>query len=360
MKDAPARLDSLTGLRFVAALLVFFHHANNTEAGATLGSVLDRLSQVSGNAVSFFFMLSGFVLVWSRRPDDSARAFYRRRAARILPDYWVVWPIALAVVAWEGSVGSPGSALANLALLQAWVPVEGYYYGYNSVTWSLSVEVFFYLTFPLFVPSLLRLPAAARRVSIAGCVLFVLVLNASALGYVPHGGVDVVSWLQLVCPVTRLPEFLLGVLLALEVRDSSWSIGVVPAALVVAAALVLTASVGGVLGEHWVSLAPFGLLLVACARRDVSGAGSVLGSHAMIRLGEWSFALYLLHQLVIRAATQAGFGPDGTIPATVPFIAGTLAVSVALSALLYSLVERPAERRLRGGRGPRAQVKALA
>ena len=80
----------------------------------------------------------------------------------------------------------------------------------------------------------------------------------------------------------------------------------------------------------------------------------------MIRLGEWSFALYLLHQLVIRAATRAGLGPDGTIPSTVPFIAATLGVSVALSALLYSLVERPSERRLRGGRGARAQVKALA
>ena len=63
----PSRLDSLTGLRFFAAGIVFMHHSFEL----TTGTLREALLAVFGHGragVSFFFVLSGFVLAWSARP----------------------------------------------------------------------------------------------------------------------------------------------------------------------------------------------------------------------------------------------------------------------------------------------------
>ena len=62
---------------------------------------------------------------------------------------------------------------------------------------------------------------------------------------------------------------------------------------------------------------------------------------------------------MIRVIHGAGFVPVTELR-SLAFVALALVVSLVLSGLLYTLVERPAERRLRGSRRPRAQVEALA
>ena len=359
---ARPRLDSLTGLRFLAALLVFSHHAGSAQWSATLGP-LDRLTAAGGQGVSFFFLLSGFVLMWSRRPGDTAWSFYRRRAARVLPNWAVVWPLAILVAVWEGYVPPAGVTVPNLTLTQAWVPDMSVYFGLNSVTWSLSVEVFFYLVFPLLIPALLRLRSAPRRALMLALVLAVTAFNAVGSYFVDLSrGDDVLLWLEWICPLTRLPEFVLGALLAAELAQARGRrpvVGVAGALAAVLVSLLAMSVLGGPFFGQWPTLVPFGLLIAACAARDASGRGTVFSSRALVRLGEWSFAFYLVHQLVIRVIHGAGFVPVTELR-SVAFVALALAVSLALSALLYALVERPAERRLRGSRRPRAQVEALA
>lgn len=72
---SPPRLDSLTGLRFLAALAVFFYHTVTLCPPGIPKSVLSVVAAQGLVGVSFFFILSGFVLSWSHRPDDSPRAF---------------------------------------------------------------------------------------------------------------------------------------------------------------------------------------------------------------------------------------------------------------------------------------------
>ena len=148
----PQDLPSLTSMRFFAALMVALFHA------CVWSSVPLGPFRYGFVGVTFFYILSGFVLTWTWRPHDSLRFFYLRRFARVYPLHLLTAMIALAFAALgvrgEGEV-SPLTALLNLALLQAWVPDLAVVGALNGPSWSLSNEAFFYAVFPLLVGLLL-------------------------------------------------------------------------------------------------------------------------------------------------------------------------------------------------------------
>ncbi|WP_372352459.1 acyltransferase family protein [Streptomyces sp. KL116D] len=79
------RLPSLTGLRFFAAFLVFLCHALsqfNPQTDSVSHDVAYFLLPAGPVGVSFFFVLSGFVLTYAARPGDTVRRFWRRRVVR--------------------------------------------------------------------------------------------------------------------------------------------------------------------------------------------------------------------------------------------------------------------------------------
>src|SRR5688500_12797828 len=80
--DVPSRLPSLTGARFIAAGLVFVFHATFAWPFASSGAQETSgllFSQGGYTGVTFFFILSGFVLTWAVRPGDTTPRFWRRR-----------------------------------------------------------------------------------------------------------------------------------------------------------------------------------------------------------------------------------------------------------------------------------------
>ena len=87
------QLPTLNGLRGIAAVTVFFSHT--TLFGFFADERIDdwwyiALSRTGSAALGFFFILSGFVLTWSAPDHEPNRRFWRRRAARILPNHLVV------------------------------------------------------------------------------------------------------------------------------------------------------------------------------------------------------------------------------------------------------------------------------
>src|SRR5215211_5654448 len=196
-----AQLPRLTGLRAVAALVVFAHHAQLYGGWPEL-----RFLEAGYLGVSLFFVLSGFVLTWAARPGDSARRFWRRRFARIYPAYLV--GVALAVVL----VDRPplGPLLANLALVQAWIPDLDYSFGVSSPNWSLSCEAFFYALFPFVAWRAAALaPGRALRL-LAG---WWLVTNAATVALS-----TVSADVAYADPLLRSGEFALGILGALALQ----------------------------------------------------------------------------------------------------------------------------------------------
>jgi len=93
-----------------------------------------------GIGVSFFFVLSGFVLTWAYDPTMSVRGFYLRRFARIYPLHAVTWLVAFLVVDPELA----GKARRALLLVQVWSGKQTDAFAMNSVSWSLGCEAFFY------------------------------------------------------------------------------------------------------------------------------------------------------------------------------------------------------------------------
>lgn len=339
------RLDALTSLRFVAALAVFMQHG----APYFPGDPLDRLTRQGAIGVSFFFVLSGFVLTWSRRRVDTPFRFLRRRVARIWPAHIAAF-VALVLVSirpLQHPLHWGVGVLLSLLLLQAWVPREGVYFAGNSVTWSLSCEMFFYALFPALVRRIVDLSPRGRTRLAIGLVAAVLVIAAAT----PVGDHPLWTWFRYISPPVRLAEFCLGILVALWVEEDRWPrIPVWTAATLTAAAYLLAGFVPKGFTQVAVTVVPICLLIGTVAAHEAVGAAPRVLHHAwFVRLGVWSYAFYLMHQFVLTAAVTVVERRHATTTGTVVFAeAIALVLSVVAAALLHHIVEHPLERALRG------------
>jgi peptidoglycan/LPS O-acetylase OafA/YrhL len=348
------RLDQLTGLRYFAALLVFLSHVTWTGTDPTLVAVF-RSGYVG---VSFFFVLSGFVLAHSygQRIASGALGFGRYvllRLARLTPLHFAT-AIPFIALALHRSEFHPLTALLNLLYLQSWVPDSTVYFSLNKPSWSLSDEMFFYVCFfPLvFVP--------VRRLARLGLALLVVVVLAATYvetqlpGRILAGENSFGHWLFDVFPGFRLLEFIVGMLL-----HAAWTRRVaLPAWTVPLAWVVLFAAMA--LADRVPESFRLSLYFLPCivlffySHLDVANASSrFFASRPLVLLGNASFAFYLVHQPLIGILTRvlAGRGLGNGM-----FCAIALAVATTLSIVTYLVYERPAERYLKSRIGQRPSV----
>jgi peptidoglycan/LPS O-acetylase OafA/YrhL len=356
----PEPLPALTSLRFFAAALIVLGHGGSTAYFDYAIHPIDVRQ-----AVSFFFVLSGFILAHVYGAADwrtQWRAFLAARIARVWPLHLVTALIALLTVAPLRDIQDALVTLCNLALLHAAVPLTRWYYSVNSVSWTISTEMYFYLAFPFLVVAILR-----RRA--VGIVMPALLCAAMlALALVAHlspveSDPGVTAWGVLyISPLARALEFASGILayrLAMR-RARVSSADATPlqaAALVLCAAAMLAATQAANALDAmaaapiavWVRTAapfPFFALLIGVLARGGGMLSQALSARALVYLGEISYALYMIHQLVLRV----GFLHAGALARAHPNLAYATywAVALAAAALLYHAVERPARGRLRG------------
>lgn len=336
----PTHLRSLTSLRFFAAALVVVYHA---AAQSTVNLDPGPLLRFGYLGVSFFFVLSGTVLVWSAREDDRATAFFRRRFARVWPLHALTFLAAglLGLAGFIEHYGPAWSGFLNLALLQTWVPAHDVIFSFNGLSWSLSDEAFFYACFPLILwATRRRRPATLLLVGALWLLLGGLAAEALDL-----------TWFIGTFPAYRVGEFCVGMALGLSLRHGVTRQASRMFALSFMAASYAGAVVANRLTGGWVADRPWlvglvmvpGIVLVigSFAARDASGGTGWLCSLGWVRLGQWSFALYMVHDLVLRVWRPLMLDHRWTAG-----LAAAFAVFVA--GLSYEYFERPLERRLRG------------
>ncbi|HEY3560746.1 MAG TPA: acyltransferase family protein [Kribbella sp.] len=352
------RVESLTGLRWWAAFFVFCHHMTQL---APL-PVFDFL-KYGTSGVTFFFVLSGFVLTWSTRPGTKIRTFYRRRVARIVPLYLLTLVAAFFVfyradppagMPWIKPI-SAGVLVLSAFLLHGWSNNPTILYGGNPAGWTLSVEAFFYAYFPFAWRATQKLKVTGGLIL---CVAVIVVSGAYRL-VLFHYPADVPVLPQ---PVLHSVAFLFGIGLAIALR-TGWKprIPVWFAFLVTGGGLFLlwysgshpTQVPGAVtmgLCQKEILTLLYGFLILAVAARDMRGGRSLLRSKPLVALGQWSYAFYLVHATILYAIKeQHGIaGPIGWSNLT--WYAGVCVLSIFASWLLYKFVEHPLERKLRGPR----------
>jgi peptidoglycan/LPS O-acetylase OafA/YrhL len=310
--------------------------------------------------VGFFFLLSGFILTYSYRSAFSSglrtgavRAFYVARFARIVPLHLVTMPPMILTMVYFGNPVWTNSAVptritevaAQAVLLQSWFAERAVHFGGNGPSWSISVEAFFYALFPLLAFALLRAFRAAPPRTVLAAAFAVWALQAAAL--VPqHAAVD--DWRFYVFPPARLADFVVGMLLGVAVLRSDpaarWRLRGTSMELLALAAVGLSVFVSPLLPlalRFSAALMPawaFAIYVFAARRGAFSRA---LEHPVLVRLGEVSFAFYLIHLAVIATLTY-WIGPSH--PLFVPLAFG---ISLGASFALFHTVEQPMRVRIR-------------
>jgi len=348
MGNRRAGLPRLTGLRWYAALLVFLYHVEITVPWRFL-----RPFNFGTVGVTFFFVLSGFVLAWSTRPDLPAPTFYRRRLARIYPSYILVFALTVLTIAiWPGMELTRGwlGIVATIFMIQAWIPTANYpVFAYDAPEWSLSCEAFFYVVFP-FVLRILRMLTPRRR-DVVVVVSLLLAVLASSLLVRSHFSIEYTN------PLIRLPEFVFGMWLAIKVEEGwrpripMW-VAVVITGISYDVARKLGASVYAGQGDY-VILLPIGLLLVAAAVADLDGKRGMLANSVSIYFGEVSFAFYLVQvPMILLVSHLVSPQHAWTTLHSIAILVASFVTSMGAAVLLHHLVELPLQRRLRGQGAP--------
>ncbi|MFE0178684.1 acyltransferase family protein [Streptomyces sp. NPDC059002] len=352
----PSTLPSLTGMRFLAALLVFLSHLSAAWM-FTDQRINDDLTTYLGTlgylGVSFFFILSGFVLTWSARDGDRAPLFWRRRLVKIYPNHCVTWIGGLALALLAGSAVSGREFLPGLFLVNAWVPEYAVVRGVNGPAWSLCVELVFYLCFPALLALVKKIRpqhlwgwfGAVALGTVAVAALADALLPQQDLPGLPYGWYQ--FWAVYFLPVTRLLEFVAGILLArIVLSGRRIPVSRTVAALTLIPGYLLTIHLPGSYGLVSACFLPMCLIVVTGAQGDIAGTPGPMGGRVMVWLGEISFAFYMVHMIVAyHGPVDHGSGNQWGTGEAVLRACAWFALTLVFAWLLHRFVEVPAMRR---------------
>lgn len=358
------RLHALTTLRFFAAIHVVLFHMR--VVGILPGGpwLYQNFASIGFVGVNFFFVLSGFILVYTYDGLElSAPKFWRARFARVYPAYllslilaapfffFAVRNLDLPFFAWSKQ-HLAAACLLTLALLQSWVPQAAL--TWNSVCWSLSVEAFFYLVFPFFLLRSRKLSAKSLFFFLIVFWLVSLSFSSSYIHFHPDGpdkinsGETNLFWKNVLSfnPLVRLPEFLVGMFagklfLLRSRKDNKFATPLAFAGLLgfVAVVVFVPQIPNPILSAGLLSPA-FAAIIYGIAQQP--NWTSFLAMPWLVLFGDASYSLYLLHSLVVTRAFDS-----------FPHFAWSVRVALSLAAAIlasiaaYKLVEEPARRLLR-------------
>lgn len=355
------RIPSLTGLRWFAALGVFAFHA--VSMPYMFPNMASPISQEAASyafaasemGVSFFFILSGFVLTWSARPSDSPIRFWRRRFFKIYPAHLVACIAAIVIMVWTGITVELHHVPETLLLVQTWTTDVYATTGVNAVTWSLAAEAVFYLCFPVIflLVTKIRESQLLRWAGVMIALVFIVPLLAKLLPDTPPvmWSPELSSpqlWFVRYFPITRMLEFVIGIIVARAVLAGKMPrIRLSAAFATVVVGYVLSTLLQTTLyGLVAMAVIPLTLLVVAAAQTDLDGRRWFGGSKTLVYLGNLSFAFYLVHRIVLEYLSLV-FPSDftWTLPWAIVLIAMALVVSIGVAAALHHGVEKPLYRR---------------
>jgi exopolysaccharide production protein ExoZ len=333
--DRKPDLFGIQILRGVAAAMVVLHHAlEESLASKAAPSSPDWLTTFGASGVDIFFVISGFVMVYSGfrsgQPAIRPGKFMAKRIMRIYPLYWacLLLMLALWVAGFYRKFDPSFALIARSALL---LPTDK---PIVTVSWTLVYEMYFYL---LFAGTLFLKSRAASLVATTTAI--VLFLGGSLLLGNPT---DFLSNAIVI-------EFCFGMALAVafpHVATPSARAGMIVgfAALAAAPLIVPHESTNGL--PPIARAIAWGLpaAIIVASSLSVDRLRSKL-QQALVALGDSSYAIYLTHPFVLVAFARAVKDhPQLTSISLLPFVPLVFAACISAGISAHLLVELPLTR----------------
>jgi peptidoglycan/LPS O-acetylase OafA/YrhL len=345
------RVDQITFTRFIAAISIVVYHFGLTLAPFNNEHVSFLFSQAN-IGVSYFFVLSGFVMIiaYGGKPGFKISDYYRNRIARIYPVYLLAILMLFTFrIIFSQDLDISGLFL-NVLAIQAWIP--GKALSFNGPGWSLSVEFVFYAIFPFLVNYCYRkwdLKTVIFQVCIFWLIsqlIFHLCLAFNLLQPYPSKSQD----LLLYFPLFHLNEFLAGNLTGLIFlkyhKNLRWNLDLFVTGLFIL--LILAIRFKDVLSINYhdgalaLVFAPF-IFVMALNRGFLT---SIFSKRLMVFLGEISYGIYIYQfPLYYWSAKVFKFLNIGS-PVLRFYM--FLIFLILLSALSYIYIESPLRSKLKG------------
>jgi peptidoglycan/LPS O-acetylase OafA/YrhL len=345
-------LPPLTGIRFIAVVMIFLYHYNAPVYGKYLQAAFYQFSL----GVTVFFVLSGFLIAYNYGKEVSLnkqflKRYYTNRAGRIIPLYYLLLTFTFIVFYFTGEGGKHllGIYLLNLSFLKAysvWYLFTGIYQA-----WSLTTEMTFYLLFPFMYMLAVRFNWWWQQVVffwVVGLLLYVFFHFFPFRGF--FQGFEFLISATFFC---RSFEFVLGMKLASWFRNwqakseientntSQWPLYTIGGVLLSLVIIVILAVMSP---DHSAGRYPAGKVLMSLffpisvsvllygLLTESSWFGRLLSSPVLQVLGKSSYAFFLVHAGVI-AGWLFILWNDNVVLCFISL--------VAISIGLYYLVEKP-------------------
>src|ERR1700722_2392419 len=358
----PSRSTHIDVLRAIAALMVIGYHVNSLVGGGADGGLL-WLRDNTDSGVELFFVISGYLialpflraLVRGNRAPDTV-AYARRRAARILPGYWLALLLAAFIAFRIGALPPVGVLFSQVALLQGFLP--GAPGGPLVVAWTLSIEAAFYVGVPVATWALMRRRPVWSIRWLVGmtCALWAA---SAAVAFCFAALAPASPWATVVLrgPVGFMCQFCPGMLIALvQIRLERGAVRTMMRPQL-AWSLIAGGAVGWLFLAAWAGPGATALELVVRNQ----GGGAFFGvlllgtlelrapergvTRLFSRIGTVSYGMYLWHWLAIEgiASTELRFALP--IPGAINWVLGTALLTAAtlpLAIFSWRIVESPA------------------
>jgi peptidoglycan/LPS O-acetylase OafA/YrhL len=401
--ESSHELRALHGLRFLAAFCILFSHAcgwlANFKDKQTIFHYAGELVGIYG--MPLFFVLSGFVIHYNysrlfstMRPRWAILEFLGARFARIYPLFICFFLVGLAVdevLQWyyEHKLNLLLVMGHFLTLTQSWVYIVFYgdrllLDGTFGLSWSLSTEFFFYLSYIVLVLHVTRMRSVAGLLITAGA-MSVLILTAFLYAAAHQNAINAFSgrymndhfgtsnhsvywWFFYYSPYARVFEFILGCLTAqiyvlfsahpVSPGEARWGRIILNVSLVFLVAFSIVnvfKPFGPGISQYVNAVKPnFGVavgiaaLIFCVSRYRTSTVASLLSTPLMVLLGDLSFSVYAVHTWTLRIFERPPMDFRYGVELEAAFrIVMAIALTLILSTATFRLIEVPARARVR-------------
>ena len=297
-------IRTLQSLRFFFIILVVLSHY--------IGSSFDFGGECG---VSFFFMLSGFVLslAYSERITKglfSTTPFVVKQWIKIYPLHILTFIVMFALDIRLEKYCDITAVIANILLLQSWVPADSFYFVANSPSWFLCDILFFYVVFSSLNKYILR----SDNRKLLAISLVVILLYICLMAVLPTYLVNPILYAN---PLTRLLDFIVGIILyklfvsdnGIALRDKLNGKSFLTVSLMELSVILLVV-ITAILYPHlpqrvrtvsifWLAI-PLFIFFFAMTDKHGGVISKFLQGKTMLWLGNISFCIYIIHVPVLR------------------------------------------------------------